>query len=351
LADLTTLEVGGPARYLAEPESLEELSEVLAMARGQGLPSYPLGDGSNLLASDEGFEGMLVRLANRQVEIDRSTEPEGVRVLAGAGLDWDGLVERTVLEGLSGLECLSGIPGRVGACPIQNVGAYGQEVSDTLEAVHVLYRRTGQFSRLSRQDCGFGYRSSNFKHAWKDRYLVWAVQFMLRSDGRPTLRYGYLTRHFGLGPQDPLPPLGAVREAVLEVRRRKSMVRDPQNPNSRSAGSFFTNPLVPDQKAALLLAGSPQMPAHPATPGWRKLSAAWLIENAGFRRGATRGRAGLSEDHVLALINRGGATAREILDLAGEIRRAVHARFGVLLETEPNLLGFGQSWEDLLGGG
>jgi len=350
LAGLTTLEVGGPARYLAEPETVEELSEVLAMARDQGLATYPLGDGSNLLASDKGFEGMLVRLANRQVEINRATGPEGVQVLAGAGLDWDCLVERTVLEGLAGLECLSGIPGRVGACPIQNVGAYGQEVSDTLRAVHVLDRHTGHFARLSRQECGFGYRSSHFKHAWKGRYLVWAVEFLLRSDGRPTLRYGDLTRHFGLGPQDPLPSLGTVREAVLEVRRGKSMVRVPGNPNSRSAGSFFTNPLVPEEDAARLLARSPAMPLHPATPGWRKLSAAWLIENAGFCRGTIRGRAGLSEHHVLALINRGGASAREILDLASEIRRSVHARFGVLLEPEPNLLGFRESWEDLLGG-
>lgn len=350
LADLTTLEVGGPARYLAEPETLEELSEVLAMARDQGLTAYPLGDGSNLLASDEGFEGMLVRLANRQVEIERTTGAEHVRVRAGAGLDWDGLVELTVLEGLAGLECLSGIPGRVGACPIQNVGAYGQEVSDTLQAVQVLDLETGHLARRSHQECGFRYRASHFKHAWKGRYLVWEVEFLLRSDGRPTLRYGDLTRHFGLGPEDPLPSLEAVRQAVLEVRRGKSMVRDPHNPNSRSAGSFFTNPLIPEERAAQLLTRFPDMPVHPAAPGWRKLSAAWLIENAGFCKGTVRGRAGLSEDHVLALINRGGASAREILELAGEIRRTVHARFGVLLEPEPNLLGFHRPWEDLLGG-
>lgn len=351
LSSLTTLEVGGPARYLAEPETLEELREVLLLARDQGLPTCPLGEGSNLLASDEGFEGMLIRPADLRVEIHRDSAPEIARIRAGAGLDWDGLVEHTVQEGLAGLECLSGIPGRVGACPIQNVGAYGQEIADTLEAVHALDLRTGRLVCLGRQECGFGYRSSHFKAAWKGRYLIWAVEFLLRQDGRATLRYGDLTRHFGLGPQDPPPPLEAVRQAVLEVRRGKSMVRDARNPNSRSAGSFFTNPLVPDDRLAALLSRAPEMPVHPASSGWSKLSAAWLIENSGFSRGHARGRAGLSEDHVLALINRGGARAREILDLAREIRRAVQARFGVTLEPEPNLLGFRGTWQDLLGGG
>ncbi len=350
LATLTTLEVGGPARYLARPESTEETRQALALAGRLGLPCYPLGDGSNLLASDEGFDGLLLQPADRDFRMDRPAEDGSVRVLAGAGMDWDELVGRAVGEGLAGLECLSGIPGRVGACPIQNVGAYGQEVADTLHAVHVLDLRTGQEGVLPRDACGFGYRDSLFKGAWRGRYLVTAVEFDLLAGGPAALRYGDLTRHFGLGPKDPPPPLDQVRQAVLEVRRSKSMVRDPRNPNTRSAGSFFTNPLVPRARALELQATWPEMPAHPAGPDMARLSAAWLIQGAGFTKGYARGRAGLSSDHVLALINRGGATAEEILDLAAEIRGQVRARFGVLLNPEPNLLGFRHSLEELLAG-
>ncbi len=348
LATLTTLEVGGPARFLARPESAEEARQVLALAESLGLPCYPLGEGSNLLASDEGFDGVLVQPADQELRLTEPGADGRVRVLAGAGMEWDELVERTVREGLAGLECLSGIPGRVGACPIQNVGAYGQEVADTLRAVHVLDRRTGQVCTLPGEACGFGYRDSLFKRAWRGRYLVTAVEFELQAGGQATLRYGDLTRHFGLGPDDPPPPLDRVRQSVLEVRRSKSMVRDPLNPNARSAGSFFTNPLVPQAQAQELQAAWPEMPAHPAGPERTKLSAAWLIERAGFAKGYTRGRAGLSSDHVLALINRGGATAAEILALAAEIRREVSACFGVVLVPEPNILGFRETLEELL---
>ncbi len=346
LATLTTLEVGGPARYLARPESCDEARQVLALAERLGLPCYPLGDGSNLLASDEGFDGILLQPVNRELRLDRSAAE--VRVLAGAGLEWDELVQRTVQEGLAGLECLSGIPGRVGACPIQNVGAYGQEVAETLHAVHVLDRQTGQACTVPREACGFSYRDSLFKGTWKGRYLVTAVEFLLLTGRQASLRYGDLTRFFGLGPGEPPPPLDRVRQGVLEVRRSKSMVRDPGNPNSRSAGSFFTNPLVPRARALELQAAWPEMPAHRAGSGLARLSAAWLIERAGFPKGYSRGRAGLSTDHVLALVNRGGATAAEILGLAAEIRREVRALFGVLLVPEPNLLGFRRTLEELL---
>ena len=348
LSGLTTLEIGGPARFLACPETPSELCEVLARADRLGLPVYPLGEGSNLVASDEGFEGMLVQSADRSLRFEASVDGE-VRVRAGAGVSWDDLVARAVEEGLAGLECLSGIPGRVGASPIQNVGAYGQEVAEPLRRVEVLDLRSGQVLALPREACGFGYRTSHFKVAWRGRYLVTAVEFGLSPGGQATLRYGDLTRYFGMGPGDPPPPLAEVRRAVLEVRRSKSMTRDPEDPNRRSAGSFFTNPVVPEAQALRLLALEPGIPAHPAGPGQRKLSAAWLIEHAGFPKGHVRGRVGLSTNHVLALVNLGGATARELLALAGEIRRGVSARFGVALEPEPNLLGFREPLEDLLG--
>lgn len=345
LSTLTTLQVGGPARYLARASTLEEVREVLALAHRLGTPVYPLGDGSNLLAADEGFDGLVLQSADESLELD----PRSGRVRSGGGLSWDELVDRTVAEGLAGLECLSGIPGRVGAAPIQNVGAYGQEVADTLEAVEVLERSSGQVSVLPREACGFGYRMSHFKAAWRGRYLVTAVEFALRPGGAATLRYGDLTRRFGLGPDDPPPPLAEVREGVLEVRRTKSMVLDPQDPNCRSAGSFFTNPVIPQEQADELRRRLPELPVHPGGPGLAKLPAAWLIEQAGFHKGHVRGRAGLSTNHVLALVNRGGATAADLLALAAEIRREVHARFGVRLEPEPNLLGFGRTVEELLG--
>lgn len=342
LSRLTTLEVGGPARFLCRPASPEEAWEGLREARRLGLEAYPLGEGSNLLASDEGFPGMLLQYAGA------GYERRGGSVRAGAGLRWDELVARSVEEGLAGLECLSGIPGMVGAAPIQNIGAYGQEVAETVACVEVLDREEGGVVRLPREECGFGYRHSRFKGDWRGRYLVTAVEFELRPGGVAILRYGDLQRHFGLAPGAPPPGLAEVRQGVLEVRRSKSMVRDPRDPNSRSAGSFFVNPVVPEETASRLTAEHPGMPLYPAPEGWRKLSAAWLIERAGFARGYRRGRAGLSANHVLALVNLGGATAAEILALAAEIRRGVRERFGVVLEPEPDLLGFREPMEALL---
>lgn len=346
LAGLTTLEVGGPARFVAEPSTPDELGEALALARRLGLPLYPLGDGSNLVASDEGFDGIVLRPVGRALAASR--EGDRVRLRAEAGVPWDDLVAHAVHEGLAGLECLSGIPGRVGAAPIQNVGAYGQEVAETLRSVEVLDLGTGQPRTLDREACGFGYRTSHFKGPWRGRHVVTAVEFELRRGPAAPLRYGDLTRHFGLGPDQPAPPLEEIRRAVLAVRRSKSMVWDPEDPNRRSAGSFFTNPVVPEAQVLEIRARAPEAPAHPLGGGRARLPAAWLIEHAGFPKGYTRGRAGLSTNHVLALVNRGGASASELLALAAEIRREVRARFGVLLEPEPNFLGFRDPVEDLL---
>lgn len=329
LSEMTTLEVGGPARRVARASSASEVRDLFGEARRRGMPATLLGEGSNLLASDEGYDGLVVQLADASVEVGR----DGV-VRAAAGGSWDALVARTVEEGLAGIECLSGIPGLVGAAPIQNIGAYGQEVAETLVAVQALDLGSGEVRRLPREECGFGYRMSRFKGDWKGRYAVLGIELALRRDGAPTVRYADLRGRVGEGAA-----LEDVRRTVLEVRRSKSMVRDPEDPNRRSAGSFFVNPVVAEEQASGIRDERP-LKAWPAGPGLVKLPAAWLIEGAGFRKGHVHGRAGLSSNHVLALINRGGATAAELLDLAREIRDAVKARYGILLEPEPNFLGF-----------
>jgi UDP-N-acetylmuramate dehydrogenase len=345
LAGLTTLGVGGPARYLARCRSAAALAALLGWARARQLEVFVLGGGSNLLASDAGFDGVAVQLADETVEF---VEDGGcVLVRAAAGADWDRLVARTVDAGLGGLECLSGIPGRVGAAPIQNVGAYGQEVAETLAGVEAVDLASGESRSLRASECGFGYRHSRFKAAWRGRYAVTRVDFRLAPAEHRTLSYPDLERRFPAGSR---PGLREVREAVLDVRRGKSMVLDPGDPNRRSAGSFFVNPVVTAARAEELRgAAGGSMPAFAAGDGLVKLSAAWLIEQAGFRRGDRRGRAGLSSRHVLALINRGGATAAELVALASEVRAGVERRFGIRLRPEPVLLGFPD--DDPLAGG
>ncbi len=348
LAGLTTLGVGGPARYLARCRGGVELAAALGWARDEGLEVFVLGGGSNLLAADSGFDGLVIQLEDDAVAL----EPRGdrVRVAAGAGVEWDALVERTVAEGLGGLECLSGIPGRVGAAPMQNVGAYGQEVSETIEAVHVVELATGAAQRIPGARCGFGYRTSRFKGRWSGRYAVSSVDVLLPRRQAGTVRYPELARRLGVAEGGPAPGLAEVRAAVLEIRRGKSMVLDPADPNRRSAGSFFLNPIVaPEQAEEVRRCAGEEMPAFPADGGRVKLSAAWLIERAGFRRGDRLGRAALSSRHVLALVNAGGATAAELIALASKVRRGVRDVFGVTLWPEPVFLGFEEDADALLG--
>ncbi|MCP4658033.1 MAG: UDP-N-acetylmuramate dehydrogenase, partial [bacterium] len=276
---------------------------------------------------------------------------------AGAGVAWDRLVERTVAEGLGGLECLSGIPGRVGAAPIQNIGAYGQEVSETIVAVHAVERTTGEVRNIPDEACGFGYRHSRFKGRWRDRYAIVGVDFLLERRPEGAVRYPELRRRFeGRESTDPAPSPAEVREVVLDIRRGKSMVLDPADPNHRSAGSFFVNPTVTPEAARevrerLEPPGSDpgnRMPAFPAAGGRVKLAAAWLIERAGFHRGYRLGKAAVSTRHALALVNTGGATAAEIVALASRIRRGVRDACGVPLEPEPVFLGFETGVGDLL---
>ena len=323
LAPLTTLRVGGPAARLVEARTEEEL-----VATVRQNPALVLAGGSNVVIADAGVPGTVVRIATRGVE--RS----GESLVVQAGEPWDELVAHCVADGLQGFECLSGIPGSTGATPIQNVGAYGQDVSETVEWVRVYDREADRVETLDAAACGFEYRRSVFKY--RDRWTVLAVAFRLRASERSgPLRYAELARTLDV-PVGGTAPLADVREAVLALRRGKGMVIDPADPDSVSAGSFFTNPILSAETWAAL-PGDP--PAFPEPDGRIKTSAAWLIERSGFARGYGQGRAGISSKHTLALINRGGATTAELMALAREIAGGVRATFGIELVPEPVLVG------------
>jgi UDP-N-acetylmuramate dehydrogenase len=325
LAPLTTLRLGGPAKRLVSVATEAELVEAVGEADE---PLLLLAGGSNLVLPDAGWPGLVVRIETRGIERD------GAVLEVQAGEPWDDLVAATVEEGLAGFECLSGIPGSVGATPIQNVGAYGQEVAETVRSVRVLERATGTIEELAPADCDFAYRSSAFKRT--DRWVVLAVTFALRrAAGSQPLRYAELARALDLEP-GARAPLGEVREAVLALRRGKGMVLDPADPDTISAGSFFMNPILDADTVAAL---RPRPPAFAQPDGRVKTSAAWLIERAGFAKGYARGRVAISSKHALALVNRGGASTAELLALAREIAAGVRERFGVQLEPEPTIVG------------
>lgn len=338
LGPLTTLEVGGPTAHLLDARDDAMVLAGLEWARARGLPICVLGGGSNVLVAPGGFPGLVLRIALGGAEVEPANDG-GLRVVAGAGMSWDALVAQSVAADQAGIECLSGIPGRVGAAPIQNIGAYGQEIADTLEWVDVVDRETGERARLDRAACGFGYRTSVFKRDAARRHIVLSVALRLVPRGEPTLRYPELARALG-----DAPTLAQVRETVLGLRRAKSMVLDvPDDPNRRSAGSFFLNPVVEagvaDEVAARV--GEP-MPRWPTDDGRVKLSAAWLIERAGLPKGHGDGPVGLSTRHTLAIVNRGGADAGAVVAFAAAVRAHVHAAFGVALVPEPVFVGFEQ---------
>ena len=345
LAPLTTLELGGPARALVEVEDEGDLVEALRWAAAEGLPVAVLGGGSNVVVADAGFPGLVVRMATRGIEVRAGRGDEAVRLTAAAGESWDDLVAAAVDEGLAGIECLAGIPGTVGATPVQNVGAYGQEVAETIVAIRALDRRDLTVRTLQPDECGFGYRASVFRRR-PDRWVILAVMLRLRQGGAGEVRSPELAR--ALGCPAATPEVATVRDAVLELRRQKSMVIDREDENRRSAGSFFVNPVLDAGAAAAVarravaagLAGSiAEVPAFPLVGGLVKLSAAWLVERAGFPKGTRRGPVGVSSRHALALVHHGGGSAAELLAFAGEITAAVETRFGVRLEREPVLLG------------
>ncbi len=340
LAPLTTLGLGGPAQRLVTAYDEDEVVQaVLGAVRTDVLV---LGGGSNVVVADEGFPGTVVHVASHGLAA--RADGDDVLLTAQAGEDWDGLVAHAVAEGLAGLEPLSGIPGSVGATPVQNVGAYGTDVSHTVARVRALDRTSRRVVELTGGQCAFGYRASRFK-ADPERWVVLAVTYRLgRGPLGVPVRYAELARALGVAVGAQV-PVADVRQAVLALRRGKGMVVDPADPDSRSAGSFFTNPVLsPDALAAFSARvrerlGDVEVPGHPDADGCTKLSAAWLIQSAGFAKGSGDGRVGLSGKHVLALVNRGGGTAAELLALARRVRDGVREAFGVELVPEPVLVG------------
>ena len=339
LSELTTLRLGGPARAVVEARSEKEL---LAAVRREAGPLLLVAGGSNLVVADEGFPGTVVRVLTAGVE---ERERDGrVELTVQAGEAWEPFVARCVAERLAGVESLSGIPGSIGATPIQNVGAYGQEVAETVVSVRVLDRERDVVEELPAADCGFAYRSSAFKRT-PGRWVVLAAPFALeRRELSAPLTYAELARTLGVQPGEGA-PLADVREAVLRLRRGKGMVLDPADPDSVSAGSFFTNPILEAGAFAALeerAAEHGRPPRFPEPHGRVKTSAAWLIERAGFQRGhGDPSGIAISSKHTLALTNRGAGTTAELLALAREIAGGVRDRFGVQLEPEPTLVGVG----------
>ena len=339
LAGYTTLRLGGPARRFVEAVTQDELVAAVREADTRGEPLLVFGGGSNLVVADAGFAGTVVHVATRGVEI-----LAGGRVRAQAGEEWDPFVARCVEDGLSGVECLSGIPGRIGATPIQNVGAYGQDVSETIIEVRAYDRSTGEIVAFDNAACGFTYRHSAFKGS--DRYVVLDVTFALEQAGesRP-IRYAELARTLGVAPGDRV-PLREARAAVLLLRRGKGMVLDPADPDTRSAGSFFTNPILEpaglaelERRVADRFGPDLTFPRFPEAGGRTKTSAAWLIDRAGFGKGYARGPVRISTKHTLALTNPDGGSTEDLLALAREVRDGVHETFGVELVNEPVLVG------------
>jgi UDP-N-acetylmuramate dehydrogenase len=346
LAPHTTLSLGGAAHRYVRAEDDATIAEALRWARREGLPAYVLGGGSNVVVADEGVSGLVIHVATRGVSFSRAGDETVLRVAAGE--PWDAIVAEAVDLDLAGLECLSGIPGTTGATPIQNVGAYGQEVSETIRRVRVLDRASAEVRWLDASECDFGYRDSAFRRR-PDRSVLLEVEFSLRRAAPPTIRYPELARHLGGSRAS----LAETRAGVLELRRAKSMVFDPSDENHRSAGSFFTNPVVSievsDDVVARALetgvvAAADDVPRFPAGDRRVKLAAAWLIERAGTTKGLVRGGVGVSSRHALCLINRGAGTTAELLELAAEIRGSVQTRWGVALEMEPVLWGRGTPW-------
>ena len=338
LAPLTTFKVGGPARYFCEAKTPPEAGEAVAFAQRGNFPLFVLGGGSNLIISDNGWPGLVLKIGIAGME-DHFENGKTVFEV-GAGEEWDNFVAVAVSRNCAGVECLSGIPGSVGGTPVQNVGAYGQEVSETIESVLALDLKDGQLHELCNDACGFSYRSSIFNTSQKGRYIIVRVTYALMPGGQPRIQYGDLKRHFE-GWSVP-PKLTDVREAVRRIRASKGMLITPGDDDCRSAGSFFKNPVLsPGQYEALTQrakAKGLEVPSYPALESQRKVSAAWLVERSGFSKGYSSGRVGISRKHALAIVNRGNATAADILDLKAHIQERVEEIWGIHLDTEPVLV-------------
>jgi len=340
LAPLTTLKVGGPARYFIEAQTISDVSEAVAFAQSKNLPLFVLGGGSNLVISDAGWPGLVLKVGI--TGINHRHGHDEVVFEAGAGEDWDKFVGLVVAHNCAGIECLSGIPGSVAGTPVQNVGAYGQEVSNTIESVLALDLRDGQLDELSKEACGFSYRSSIFNTSERGRYIIVQVNYALKHGGDAYIAYADLKRYFA--GWSVKPTLAETRDAVRKIRAGKGMLITAGDDDCRSAGSFFKNPILSAEQYRALMARAAaknlQIPSYPALDAQKKVSAAWLVEHSGFSRGYGNGPVGISRKHALAIVNRGSATAADVLALKDSIQQRVDEIWGILLEPEPVFVGF-----------
>ena len=339
LGPMTTLGVGGPSRWYAEARTEEELRAAVQWAGECRLPLFILGGGSNLVIADRGWPGLTLRIA--LLGIKRRSEGGLEFFEAGAGEDWDALVAHTVAANYAGMECLSGIPGTVGGTPVQNVGAYGQDVSETIAGVRAMDLATGEYHDFTNRDCGFAYRASRFNTVDRNKFVITRVTYALSPGGPPKLEYADLKKYFAGRAKV---SLQQVREAVREIRRSKAMLIVEGDEDCRGAGSFFKNPVVDsatyERIAAAVESKGLVPPKYPAGDGHVKLAAGWLVEQSGFAKGFTVGRVGISRRHALAIVNRGGAAAAEIVALKDRIQQKVRETFGIELMTEPVFVGF-----------
>ncbi len=340
LAPLTTFKVGGPARYFVEAKTAKEVSEAVAFAQSRGLSLFVLGGGSNLVISDNGWPGLVLKIGIAGME---ERDENGKKLFeVGTGEEWDRFVAHAVARNCAGVECLSGIPGSVGGTPVQNVGAYGQEVAETVESVLALDLKDGQLHELCADACGFTYRTSIFNTSQRGRYILVRVTYALTPDGAPRIQYADLKKHFA--GWSVTPKLGDVREAVRRIRASKGMLITPGDEDCRSAGSFFKNPVLTQEQFDALTqrakAKGFEIPSYPALEAQRKVSAAWLVEHSGFSKGYSSGPVGISRKHALAIVNRGEATAADIVELKEHIQERVEEIWGVRLEPEPVFIAF-----------
>jgi len=340
LAPLTTLKVGGPARFLVEASTIAEVFEAVQLSRAQNLPLFVLGGGSNLVVSDSGWPGLVLKAAIPGIE-ERSHDDKALFDV-GAGEDWDKFVARAVAHNCAGVECLSGIPGSVGGTPVQNVGAYGQEVAETIESVLVFDLRHGQVQDLCSEACGFSYRTSVFNSAERGRFIILRVTYALQPDGKPRVQYADLKKYFAGWSESPT--LAQIRDAVRTIRSTKGMLITAGDEDCRSAGSFFKNPVLSNEQYRELAARAEtknlQIPNYPALDTMKKVSAAWLVEHSGFAKGYGRGPVGISRKHALAIVNRGEATAADVVAFKEQIQQRVEDIWGIHLEAEPVFVGF-----------
>ena len=342
LAPLSTLGVGGAAKWLTRAQQTRDVADAHAWCADRGVPMFVLGGGSNLVIADEGFGGLVLHIALRGTDL--VVDGEEMLVTSRAGEPWDDVVAAVVARGFAGLECLSGIPGSVGGTPIQNVGAYGQEVAGSIERVTVFDRTGGATAMLAPRECGFSYRMSRFKADDTGRYVVCEVAFRVRR-GSPTTTYPDVAAHLHRSGVSS-PSVADVRDAVLAIRRQKGMVVDARDPDTRSVGSFFVNPIVTeDARETIASIAGEAAPEFSMGGGRVKIPAAWLIERSGFTKGYRAGAVGISTKHPLAIVTRAGATSRDVVRMAGRIKRAVADRFGVWLMPEPIFVGFGDEAE------